>query len=217
MLTPGHTKARLFITHGGQNSLLQAVYHAVPVLAIPLFGDQFDNVVRAETKGLGLSIKPTLITREGLHAAIQKLMRDMRYVGRRDRLRVQANLTNYAFFSPSHVHLLHLLLSLESDAPRSLFSVSSCFSRFKSSALSLSRIHRSHPVPPSQRLIQWVEHVLHSGGGAHLKPASLALPWYQRCMLDLLLLISLAVFGLVATCCRCFRTKTAMAKDWKQE
>lgn len=40
--------AHLFITHGGQNSLMQAVYHAVPVLAIPLFGDQFDNLVRAE-------------------------------------------------------------------------------------------------------------------------------------------------------------------------
>lgn len=79
-LTLGHTKARLFISHGGQNSLLQAVYHAVPVLAIPLFGDQFDNVVRAETKGLGLSIKPTLITRERLHATIQTLMHDVRYV-----------------------------------------------------------------------------------------------------------------------------------------
>ncbi|KAK7933525.1 hypothetical protein WMY93_004421 [Mugilogobius chulae] len=30
----GHPKACLFITHGGQNSLLQAVYHAVPILGI---------------------------------------------------------------------------------------------------------------------------------------------------------------------------------------
>ncbi|TWW60642.1 UDP-glucuronosyltransferase 3A1-like [Takifugu flavidus] len=162
----GHTKARLFITHGGQNSLLQAVYHAVPVLAIPLFGDQFDNVVRAETKGLGLSIKPTLITRERLRSAIQTLMHDR---------------------------------------------------RFKSSALSLSRIHRSHPIPPALRLIHWVEHILHSRGGAHLKPASLTLPWYQRYMLDLLLLFSLVLCGLVVICCRCFRRKTKGDKDWKKE
>uniref|UniRef100_A0A3P8WRN2 glucuronosyltransferase n=1 Tax=Cynoglossus semilaevis TaxID=244447 RepID=A0A3P8WRN2_CYNSE len=76
----GHKKARLFITHGGQNSLLQAVYHGVPVLGIPLFGDQFDNVVRAETKGFGLSISLTDITRQLLHATIRKLLQDVRYV-----------------------------------------------------------------------------------------------------------------------------------------
>uniref|UniRef100_A0A672J1U6 glucuronosyltransferase n=1 Tax=Salarias fasciatus TaxID=181472 RepID=A0A672J1U6_SALFA len=75
----GHKKARVFITHGGQNSLLQAVYHAVPVLGIPLFGDQFDNVVRAETKGLGLSINPTHITRELLNTTIQTLIQDTGY------------------------------------------------------------------------------------------------------------------------------------------
>lgn len=80
MFSTGHKKARLFITHGGQNSLLQAVYHAVPVLAIPLFGDQFDNAVRAETKGLGLTIKPTQITRELLRSAIQTLTQDVKYV-----------------------------------------------------------------------------------------------------------------------------------------
>nr|XP_046243828.1 UDP-glucuronosyltransferase 3A1-like [Scatophagus argus] len=150
----GHKQARLFITHGGQNSLLQAVYHAVPVLAIPLFGDQFDNVVRAETKGLGLTIRPTQITRELLSSTIQTLMQD---------------------------------------------------SRFKSSALSLSRIHRSHPVPPALRLIQWAEHILHSGGGTHLRPASLMQPWYQRYLLDLVFFLSLGPLGLVVlswTFCR---------------
>ncbi|XP_045890496.1 UDP-glucuronosyltransferase 3A1-like isoform X2 [Micropterus dolomieu] len=150
----GHKKARLFITHGGQNSLLQAVYHAVPVLGIPLFGDQFDNMVRAETKGLGLTINPTHITREVLSSTIQTLIQDI---------------------------------------------------RFKSTALSLSRIHKSHPVPPALRLIQWVEHILHSGGGTHLRPASLAHPWYQRYLLDLVLLLSLVLLGPVVlswTFCR---------------
>ncbi|KAM3868477.1 UDP-glucuronosyltransferase 3A1-like [Diretmus argenteus] len=155
----GHPKARLFITHGGQNSLFQAVYHAVPVLGIPLFGDQFDNVVRAEAKGLGLTINPTHITRELLSSTIQKLIQD---------------------------------------------------SRFKSSAMSLSRIHRSHPVPPGLRLVQWVEHILHSGGGAHLQPVSLSQPWYQRCLVDVGLLSSLVLLGPVVLCwglCRCRGSK----------
>ncbi|XP_035801415.2 UDP-glucuronosyltransferase 3A1-like [Amphiprion ocellaris] len=160
----GHKKARLCITHGGQNSLLQAVYHAVPVLGIPLFGDQFDNVVRAETKGLGLTIKPTHITRELLSATIQTLIEDI---------------------------------------------------RFKSSALSLSRIHKSHPVSPSLRLIQWVEHILHSGGGTHLRPASLMQPWYQRCMLDLLLILCMGLLGPVAVCWTLCRSKNSRDRHKK--
>lgn len=72
--------ARLFITHGGQNSLMQAVYHAVPVLAIPLFGDQFDNVVRAEAKGLCVVVRITHITREVVASTVQTIVRDIRYV-----------------------------------------------------------------------------------------------------------------------------------------
>ncbi|XP_041855898.1 UDP-glucuronosyltransferase 3A1-like [Melanotaenia boesemani] len=145
----GHKNVRLFITHGGQNSLLQAVYHAVLVLGIPLFGDQFDNMVRAERKGLGLTIKAAHITRELLSTTIQTLLQD---------------------------------------------------SRFKSSALSLSRIHKSHPVSPELRITQWVEHIVNSGGGAHLKPASLAQPWYQRYLLDLVFLLCLGLLGLIVLC-----------------
>ncbi|XP_068994948.1 UDP-glucuronosyltransferase 3A1-like [Embiotoca jacksoni] len=160
----GHEKARLFITHGGQNSLLQAVYHAVPVLGIPLFGDQFDNVVRAETKGYGLTINPTHITRELLNSTIRTLIQDI---------------------------------------------------RFKTSALSLSRIHRSHPVPPTRRLIQWVEHILHSGGGTHLRPASLMQPWYQRYLLDLVLLLCLGLLGPVVFCWTLCRNKNNRDKHKK--
>lgn len=160
----GHKKARLYITHGGQNSLLQAVYHAVPVLGIPLFGDQFDNVVRAETKGLGLTINPTHITRERFSATIQTLIQDV---------------------------------------------------RFKSSALSLSKIHRSHPIPPALRLVQWVEHILHSGGGAHLRPASLEQPWYQRYLLDVVLLLLMGILGPVVLCWTLCRKKNSMDKHKK--
>ncbi|XP_072289208.1 UDP-glucuronosyltransferase 3A1-like isoform X2 [Eucyclogobius newberryi] len=134
----GHPKACLFITHGGQNSLLQAVYHAVPVLGIPLFGDQFDNVVKAEAKGLGVALKPTHITRDLLCSTIQTLIRD---------------------------------------------------NRFKSSALSLSALHKSHPVPPAERFVLWVNHILQSGTGLHLKPVVLVQPWNERHQLEMLLLL----------------------------
>lgn len=84
--------ARLFITHGGQNSLMQAVYHAVPVLAIPLFGDQFDNVVRAEAKGMAVVIRPTHITRELVSSTIRTVIHDVRFVEAHPKSGIQFNL-----------------------------------------------------------------------------------------------------------------------------
>ncbi|KAJ8381072.1 hypothetical protein SKAU_G00018500 [Synaphobranchus kaupii] len=142
----GHLKARLLVTHGGQNSLLQAVYHGVPVLGMPLFGDQFDNLVRVEAKGLGLVLKPTELKKEVFGSTIQKLIEDR---------------------------------------------------RFKTTAMALSRIHQSQPLPPGQRLVHWVEHVLRSGGGSHLRPRSLQQPWYQRWLLDVGLFLGLMLLGIL--------------------
>ncbi|XP_063050637.1 UDP-glucuronosyltransferase 3A1-like [Engraulis encrasicolus] len=157
----GHPKARLLITHGGQNSILQAVFHSVPVLGVPLFGDQFDNLVRVRAKGLGLALRPTDIHRDLLSDTITTLITDHRY---------------------------------------------------KASARSLSRMHRSQPVPPGQRLVQWVEHVLHSGGGAHLRPASLQQAWYQRCLLDVALVMALMVLGPLALVLVAFQSYSGRSK-----
>uniref|UniRef100_W5N509 UDP-glucuronosyltransferase n=1 Tax=Lepisosteus oculatus TaxID=7918 RepID=W5N509_LEPOC len=150
----GHPKARLLVTHGGQNSLMQAVFHAVPVLGIPLFGDQFDNMVRAEERGLGRSLSPTEL-RGALFASTMK--------------------------------------SLIGD------------SRYKTSAQALSRIHRSHPLAPGQRLVHWVEHILQSGGGAHLRARSLLQPWYERWLLDVALFLLGSVLLLLGLGARAVR------------
>uniref|UniRef100_A0A8C8TPJ0 UDP-glucuronosyltransferase n=1 Tax=Peromyscus maniculatus bairdii TaxID=230844 RepID=A0A8C8TPJ0_PERMB len=52
----GHPKTRAFITHGGTNGIYEAIYHGIPVVGIPLFGDQFDNVVHMKTKGAGVRL-----------------------------------------------------------------------------------------------------------------------------------------------------------------
>lgn len=176
---------------GGQNSLLQAVYHAVPVLGIPLFGDQFDNLVRAETKGLGLSIKPRHITRDLLQTTVQHLIQDFRY-------------TDGSLDNSGDVCTLKTYFN-------------NIFCRFKSSALSLSRIHKSHPVPPGLRFTQWVQHILDSGGGAHLRPVSLTQPWYQRCLLDLVLLLCLGLFGPAVLWWTLCRTKNYTDKHTKTQ
>lgn len=52
----GHPNVKVFITHGGLLSTTETVYHGVPVLAIPIFGDQKMNVAQMLLNGYGLSL-----------------------------------------------------------------------------------------------------------------------------------------------------------------
>jgi glucuronosyltransferase len=50
----GHKNIRVFITHGGLGSTTEAIYHGVPLIGIPLLGDQVSNMVKAAEKGFAL-------------------------------------------------------------------------------------------------------------------------------------------------------------------
>lgn len=60
----GHNKTRAFMYQGGNNGLYEALYHAVPVVVIPLIGDQPDVAARVKTRGMGLSLDIMTITTE---------------------------------------------------------------------------------------------------------------------------------------------------------
>src|SRR5437867_4364602 len=44
----GHKNVKLFITHGGLLSIEEAVYHSVPLIGFPMFGDQQWNMENAQ-------------------------------------------------------------------------------------------------------------------------------------------------------------------------
>lgn len=53
----GHPQTKVFVAHGGTNGVQEAIYHGVPVLGIPLFFDQYDNLLRLQERGAGKIIK----------------------------------------------------------------------------------------------------------------------------------------------------------------
>ncbi|XP_060786948.1 UDP-glucuronosyltransferase 2A1-like [Neoarius graeffei] len=70
----GHPKTKVFITHGGTNGIYEAIYHGVPMLAIPLIIDQFDNMVHLKAKGIGEVLEVTELNVDTLTQALKNIL-----------------------------------------------------------------------------------------------------------------------------------------------
>lgn len=53
----GHPKTRAFITHGGANGIYEAIYHGIPMVGLPLFGEQYDNIAHMKAKGAAMKLE----------------------------------------------------------------------------------------------------------------------------------------------------------------
>ncbi|RVE67793.1 hypothetical protein OJAV_G00085230 [Oryzias javanicus] len=75
----GHPKTRAFITHGGTNGIYEAIYHGVPMVGIPMFGDQPDNMNHMKAKGAAVILNLNFMTSEELRDAINTVVTDKSY------------------------------------------------------------------------------------------------------------------------------------------
>ncbi|KAI5089143.1 UDP glucuronosyltransferase 2 family, polypeptide A1 precursor [Silurus meridionalis] len=66
----GHPKTKAFITHGGNNGLYEAIFHGVPMVGIPLFSDQPDNIHHMKTKGAAVMLDFNKMQTEDLKQAL---------------------------------------------------------------------------------------------------------------------------------------------------
>lgn len=73
-----HPNVRLFITHGGLLSTTETIYHGVPTLAIPVYGDQKYNARIAVNNGYGLMLPYQDITEENLTNKIFEVLNNPR-------------------------------------------------------------------------------------------------------------------------------------------
>ncbi|CAD0204904.1 UGT40R9 [Chrysodeixis includens] len=74
-----HPNCVAFITHGGLLSTTETVYAGVPIIGIPVFGDQPLNVKMAAHRGLGLGVKLSYTLVEDLKVAIEEMISNPRY------------------------------------------------------------------------------------------------------------------------------------------
>ncbi|XP_059470206.1 UDP-glycosyltransferase UGT5-like [Neocloeon triangulifer] len=65
-----HPNVKLFITHGGLLSGQEAMYNGVPIVGIPVFGDQKMNIQRAVNEGYAVMLSLKNITKETVLTAI---------------------------------------------------------------------------------------------------------------------------------------------------
>lgn len=75
----GHPKTKAFITHGGTNGLYEAIYHGVPMVGIPLFGDQSDNLNHMKVKGAAVSLDFNKMESKDLVDALNTVINDPSY------------------------------------------------------------------------------------------------------------------------------------------
>ncbi|KAK7127632.1 hypothetical protein R3I93_020269 [Phoxinus phoxinus] len=82
----GHLKARAFITHGGTHGIYEGICHGVPMVMLPLFGDQGDNVHRVATRGVGVILSIHDITVQTLVDALNAVINDSSYKQKMEKL-----------------------------------------------------------------------------------------------------------------------------------
>ncbi|XP_048356334.1 UDP-glucuronosyltransferase 1A1-like isoform X1 [Sphaerodactylus townsendi] len=74
-----HPKAKAFITHAGSHGIYEGICNAVPMVLMPLFGDQMDNAKRMESRGAGVTLNVLEMTSKDLSDALKAVIYDKTY------------------------------------------------------------------------------------------------------------------------------------------
>ncbi|KAM5272474.1 UDP-glucuronosyltransferase 2A1 isoform 5-T5 [Ctenodactylus gundi] len=75
----GHPKTKAFITHGGTNGIYEAIYHGVPMVGVPMFADQPDNIAHMKAKGAAVEVNLNTMTSADLLGALRAVINDPSY------------------------------------------------------------------------------------------------------------------------------------------
>ncbi|KAJ8954702.1 hypothetical protein NQ318_011395 [Aromia moschata] len=74
-----HPNVILFITHVGLLGTIEAIYHGVPLLGLPVFWDQEKNIEEAVLKGFALKISFPELNEDNFACAVNELVSNPKY------------------------------------------------------------------------------------------------------------------------------------------
>ncbi|KAM4747516.1 UDP-glucuronosyltransferase 2A2-like [Rhinophrynus dorsalis] len=75
-----HPNTKAFLAHGGENGVYEAIYHGVPIIGVPLFGDQYENILRLKTRGAAILLENLMdVTAEDIFKAVRSVIDDPSY------------------------------------------------------------------------------------------------------------------------------------------
>ncbi|KAJ8980270.1 hypothetical protein NQ317_005128 [Molorchus minor] len=75
----GHPNVKVFITHGGLLSTTETVYNGVPIVAIPILGDQKMNAYGAQDAGYGIVLPFNELTEQKLTSVLDEIITNPKY------------------------------------------------------------------------------------------------------------------------------------------
>ncbi|XP_075790660.1 2-hydroxyacylsphingosine 1-beta-galactosyltransferase-like [Pelodiscus sinensis] len=75
----GHPNVKAFVSHCGMNGIFEAIYHGVPVVGFPFYGDQFDIMTRVQAKGMGILMDWSRVSEEALYQAVVTILAEPSY------------------------------------------------------------------------------------------------------------------------------------------
>lgn len=69
-----HSKTKLFISHTGLKSLREAICASVPIVAVPMFAEQYRNTAIVHYRGFGVHLDKLALTKESVYRGIREVL-----------------------------------------------------------------------------------------------------------------------------------------------
>lgn len=74
-----HPNIKLFISHCGKGGITEAKYHGVPILAVPIFADQFINAEKIVSEGWAVEVSLADINAETFSNVLDEMLNNSTY------------------------------------------------------------------------------------------------------------------------------------------
>lgn len=69
----------MFIAHGGLIGTQEAIFHGVPIIGVPIYADQYNNLLQAENLGFGRILQYHDINEQSLQNHLDEVLRNDLY------------------------------------------------------------------------------------------------------------------------------------------